>query len=105
MFYRVLKIGYFCEDRKINFTKINFTEINFTKINFTEINFTEINFTKTIFTKTEFDVFLYAVKIRKYKSLFLHIFRTFYILYKIKKRGVRSYGIYTVTSITVRGRG
>ena len=37
--------------------------------------------------------------------LFLHIFRTFYILYKIKKRGVRSYGIYIVTSITVRGRG
>ncbi|MBF1017671.1 MAG: pentapeptide repeat-containing protein [Lachnospiraceae bacterium] len=63
-----------CQNNEIKFTETDFTEINFTEINFTEINFTEINF----------GGFYYSLKRRRCKILFLHLFQTFYMPYKIK---------------------
>ena len=47
------------------------------------MKFTEINFTETDFTKIDFIGFYYSLKRRRCKILFLHLFRTFDMPYKI----------------------
>ena len=53
------------------------------EIKFTETDFTEIDFTEIDFTKNDFGRFYYSLEIRRCKFLFLHIFRTFDMPYKI----------------------